>query len=308
MDAGKRARIGLGALLITLPAGSAAAIECGEVIGEDATLDRDLVCQTDPALTVDRGAELNLGWFTVVCDGTATGIRLEGASTRLDDGGVVGCSVAVVVAGDGSHTVRQVTASGLEQGILVLSDDNHIVRSAVLRGWMDAAIQVDGSANTLYANAVTGSIDQGFEVNGDHNLIRNNQIGAVAEGVQLTGTGNRVLDNDIIGTTDRGIEVRVTVTDDGTEIREGSHEIRGNRIADGTADGIAIFSDGNLVIDNSIYGNGDQGLFVSGFGNTITDNRVLLNLTDLTDATDDCDDNRWQDNVFETSVSDDCVD
>jgi hypothetical protein len=308
MNAGKHALIGSGALLLTIPAGPLAAIECGQVIDQDATLDRELVCQSDPALTVDRGAALDLGGFTVVCDGTDTGIRLEGTASRLDDGGVVGCGVAVVVAGEGGHTVRRVTASGLNQGILVLSDDNHILRNAVLRGWMDAAIQVDGAGNALRFNAVTGSMDQGFEINGDDNLVEANSIGAVAEGVQLTGSGNRVLDNDIIGTTDRGIEVRVTVTDDGTEIREGGHQISGNRIADGTADGIAVFADGNQVHDNSITGHGDQGLFVSGFDNTITGNLVLFNLTDLTDATENCDDNVWRDNVFETSVSDDCVD
>ena len=36
--------------------------------------------------------------------------------------------------------------------------------------------------------------------------------------------------------------------------------------------------------------------------------RVLLNLVDLQDNTADCDDNLWQNNVFDSSVSDDCVD
>lgn len=289
---------GLSALmLLTNSTGALAAIACGDVVSAAATLDGDLVCQSDPALTIDQGAELDLGGHTVVCDGTATGVLLEGASARLDDGAVVGCAVAVVIAGDGGHTVRRVTASGLDRGVLVLSDGNVVVRNAVLRGSMDAAIQVDGSGNRMLLNAVTGSIDQGFEINGDDNLIEANQIGAVAEGVRLTGTNNRVLGNDIIGATERGIEVRA-----------GGHEIRGNRIADGSADGIAIFSDGNVVEDNSIYGHGDQGLFVSGFDNRITGNRVLLNLIDLTDVATDCDDNLWRDNTFETSVSDHCID
>ncbi|MGH6915367.1 MAG: hypothetical protein ACREH3_16890, partial [Geminicoccales bacterium] len=64
----------------------------------------------------------------------------------------------------------------------------------------------------------------------------------------------------------------------------------------------------NEVSRNAIYGNGDQGLFVGTLDNTLERNRVLLNAVDVTDATPDCDANLWRNNVFETSVSDDCVD
>jgi hypothetical protein len=61
------------------------------------------------------------------------------------------------------------------------------------------------------------------------------------------------------------------------------------------------------VIGNTIVGHGDQGLFVSGTGNTLERNTVLHSRVDLTDANPGCDDNLWRDNTFETSESDACV-
>jgi parallel beta-helix repeat protein len=88
----------------------------------------------------------------------------------------------------------------------------------------------------------------------------------------------------------------------------GAHVIIGNLIADGV-DGIALLenSNGNLISRNTIYSNSDQGIFVGTFDNTIERNQVLLNRVDLQDNTADCDDNLWQDNIFETSMSDDCI-
>ena len=118
----------------------------------------------------------------------------------------------------------------------------------------------------------------------------------VAEGVQLMGDGNHVLRNRIIGAAERGVEVR-----------DGAHVIANNLIADGALDGTALLVDGHEVSRNAIFGHGDQGLFVGTLDNTLQRNRVLLNAVDLPDATPNCDANLWQDSVFETSVSDDCV-
>ena len=288
-------------LLLVLAAGPALAVECGDVITGHARLDRDLICTTDPALTVDGGS-LDLGRFTVVCDHAppmpSVGVLLEGSGARLRGGAITGCAVAVWVGGAGDHIVRGVTASASNQGVFVESDGNRLLHSHVLRGLDDAAVQVDGSDNRLNFNDVTGSSDQGFEINGNGNRIVGNRIGGVAEGVQLAGDGNHVVLNQIIGTTDRGVEVRA-----------GAHVITFNLIADGAADGIALLDDGdgNRVSRNAIYGHPDQGLFVGTFDNTLERNRVLLNGVDVTDATPGCDDNLWRDNTFETSVSDDCV-
>jgi hypothetical protein len=292
---------GVRSLLLFVTAGPAVAVASGVVFTGPGRVERSRVCTPDPAITVDGGT-LDLGRFTVVCDHAppmpSVGILLEGAGARLRGGAVTGCVVAVWVGGAGDHIVRGVTASASNQGVFVESDGNRLLDSHVLRGLEDAAVQVDGSNNRLNFNDIAGSSDQGFEINGDDNRIVGNRIGGVAEGVQLAGNGNHVVLNQIIGATERGVEVRA-----------GAHVITFNLIADGAADGIALLDDGNgnQVSRNAIYGHADQGLFVGTFDNTLERNRVLRNGVDVTDATAGCDDNLWQDNIFETSVSDDCV-
>lgn len=293
-------------LLLIFAGGPALAVECGEVITGHARLDRDLICTTDPALTVDGGS-LDLDRFTVVCDHAppmpSVGVLVEGSGARLLGGAVTGCVVAVWVGGAGDHVVHDLTASASNQGVFVESDGNRLLDSHILRGLEDAAVQVNGSNNHLLFNDVAGSNDQGFEINGNDNRIVGNRIGGVAEGVQLEGERNHVLRNQIIGTTDRGVDVR------GLAEITGAHVISDNLIADGV-DGIALLdnSQGNRISRNTIYGHSDQGIFVGTFNNTIAGNQVLTNAVDLQDNTPDCDDNLWLDNTFETSVSsDDCI-
>jgi parallel beta-helix repeat protein len=300
-----------GFALLALTAGPALAVECGDVITGSARLERDLICASDPALRV-AGGGLDLNGFTVVCDhpppppvppATGVGILLEGEGALLRNGAVTGCFVAVHVLGEGGHTVRDLTASASNQGVLVESDGNRLLDSHILRGLEDAAVQVEGSDNLLRGNAIAGSDDQGFEINGNDNQVIGNRIGAVAEGVQLEGERNQVLRNQIVGTTDRGIDVRGLVEP------TGAHVILDNLIVDGV-DGIATLesSNGNRISRNTIYGNSDQGIFVGTIDNAIVDNQALLNAVDLQDNTPGCDDNLWQGNTFESSVSDaDCI-
>jgi len=294
------------ALLLVSAAGPALAVECGEVITGSARLDRDLICTTDPALTVEGGS-LDLDDFTVVCDHLpdtpGVGILINGSGARLRGGAVTGCFLAIHVAGDGGHTVLRVSASADNRGVFVESDGNRVFDSQVLRALEDAAIQVNGSNNHLGFNHVAGAGDQGFEINGNDNRVIENRIGAVAEGVQLLGERNHVLRNQIIGATDRGIDVRGLVGP------TGAHVITDNLIVDGV-DGIALLenSNGNRISRNTIYGSSDQGIFVGTLDNTIERNQALLNRVDLQDNTAGCDDNLWQGNTFETAVSDaDCI-
>ncbi|MGH6916566.1 MAG: right-handed parallel beta-helix repeat-containing protein [Geminicoccaceae bacterium] len=280
--------------LLVLAAAPALAVECGEVITGQARLDRDLICEADPALIVN-GGRLDLGGFTVVCDheegAPSVGVLLEGQGARLRGGAVAGCVLAIWVADLGGHIVRNVTASASNQGVFIDSDGNRLLDSAVLRGFNDAAVQINGDNNIARFNDIAGSSDQGFEVNGSDNRIVGNRIGGVGEGIQLAGDGNQVLRNHIIGTAERGVEVR-----------EGAHVIAFNLIADGGTDGIAlIVGNGNHVHQNAVYGNGDEGIEVSTLDNTIERNRVLLNGVDLQDTTANCDNNLWENNEFETS-------
>jgi hypothetical protein len=191
-------------LLVLLAAAPALAVVCGDTITGRARLDRELICPTQPpapALTVNGGS-LDLNGFTVVCDRDpaveGVGVLLEGSGSRLRNGAVTGCFLAVHVAGDGEHTVRRLTASAADRGVFIESDGNRVLDSHVLRAIGDAAVQVDGSGNLLRDNVVAGAGDQGFEINGNDNQVIGNRIGAVAEGVQLIGQRNQVLRNQII--------------------------------------------------------------------------------------------------------------
>ena len=123
-------------LLAVLAPGPALAVDCGEVITGVGQLDRNLVCTTDPALTVE-GGRLDLGAFTVACDHEpetpSVGILLEGTAAQLRNGAVTGCAVAVWIGGSGEHRVVGVTASASNQGVFVESDGNLLLRSHVLR-------------------------------------------------------------------------------------------------------------------------------------------------------------------------------
>ena len=70
------------AVLLILAAGPSRAVECGDVITTAVRLGSDLICTTDPALTV-RGGALNLNGFTVVCNQTRVGVLLDGSGARL---------------------------------------------------------------------------------------------------------------------------------------------------------------------------------------------------------------------------------
>jgi parallel beta-helix repeat protein len=254
--------------LLVLAAGPALAVECGDTITGFARLERDLICTTDPALTVDGGV-LDLGGFTIVCDhpppppvppATGVGILLEGEGALLRNGAVTGCFLAVHVLGEGGHTVLDLTASAIDRGVFIESDGNRVLDSHVLRALDDAAVQVDGAGNLLRGNVVAGAGDRGIDVRG---LVEPTGAHFMAENLIVDGV-------------------------DGIALLENSN--------------------GNLISRNTIYRNGDQGIFVGTLGNTIERNQALLNRVDLQDNTADCDDNLWRDNTFETSVSDDCVD
>jgi hypothetical protein len=89
---------------------SVAAVECGDVLTGVERLDRDLICTTDPALTLS-GGRLDLRGHTVICDGTVEGIILDGDGAQLRNGAVVGCQFAVLVEGAGNHLVTKLKAS-----------------------------------------------------------------------------------------------------------------------------------------------------------------------------------------------------
>ena len=294
---------GLAMLLTTT--GTVSALECGEVMTGVERLDENLICTTEPALTLS-GGRLNLGGHVVVCDGTIEGIVLDGDGAQIRNGAVAGCQFAVLVEGTGKHLVTNVTASVEDpvpdddegaEGIRVSSDGNWLVLNRVLLGGINA-IRINGADNRVVGNTVSGS-QRGIRIDGLENHIENNVIAGVAEGIEVRGTSNRISRNQIAGAIDQGIELRGS-----------SNRVFANLALDAVGDGISIFSSDNLIDDNSVFSNGDEGVIVVGgaVDNKLVNNRALGNGNDLADQNLDCDDNVWDNNTFESSDPADCID
>jgi Right handed beta helix region len=291
------------AMLLTTT-GSVAAVECGEVLTGVERLDEDLICTTDPALTLS-GGRLDLGGHTVICDGTIQGLVLDGDGAQVLNGAVTGCQFAVLVGGVGNHLVTNLTASVQDpmlddegaEGLRVSSDGNRLVRNRVLLGGTNA-IRINGAGNHVVGNTVSGS-ERGIRIDGIENDVADNVIAGVGEGIEVRGASNRIRRNQIAGAIDQGIE-----------LRGAGNRVDANLAVDAVGDGISIFSNDNLIRDIGAFSNGDDGIIVvETFGNNrIVNNRALGNGTDLTDQNLDCDDNVWANNTFGSADPDDCID
>jgi parallel beta-helix repeat protein len=292
------------AVILTTTSG-VAAVECGEVLTGVEWLDEDLICTTDPALTLSAG-RLDLRGHTVICDGTIEGVVLDGAGAQVLNGAVTGCQFAVLVEGAGNHLVTNLTASVQDpvlddeegaEGLRVSSDGNRLVRNRVLLGGTNA-IRINGTGNHVVGNTVSGS-ERGIRIDGIENDVADNVIAGVGEGIEVRGASNRIRRNQIAGALDQGIE-----------LRGAGNRVDANLAVDAVGDGISIFSNDNLIRDNGAFSNGDDGIIVvETFGNNqIVNNRALGNGTDLTDQNLDCDDNVWANNTFGSADPDDCID
>ena len=289
---------GLCAAVVTLltSTGSVAAVECGDVVTGVERLDEDLICATDPALTLS-GGRLNLRGHTVICDGTVEGVVLDGDGAQVLNGAVTGCQVALLVEGAGNHLVTNVTASVQDpvpddeedaEGLRVLSDGNRLIRNRVLLGGTNA-IRIHGAGNRVVGNIVSGS-ERGIRIDGIENVVAANVIAGIAEGIEVRGESNRIRRNHIAGAIDQGIE-----------LRSAGNRVVANLAVDAVGDGISVFSSDNLIRGNGAFSNGDDGIIVvETFGNNrIVNNSALGNGTDLTDQNLDCDDNLDKQHVRE---------
>jgi parallel beta-helix repeat protein len=285
--------------------GSVAAVECGEVLTGVEQLDEDLICTSDPALTLS-GGKLDRRGHTVICDGTMEGIVLDGDGAQVLNGAVAGCQFAVLVEGTGNHLVTNLTASVQDpvlddeegaEGLRVLSDGNRLVRNRVLLGGTNA-IRINGAGNHVEGNTVSGS-QRGIRIDGIENEIVENVIAGVAEGIEVRGASNQIGRNQIAGAIDQAIE-----------LRGAGNQVDTNLAVDAVGDGISIFSNDNLIRGNGAFSNGDDGIIVVATfsNNRIVNNRALGNGTDLTDQNVDCDANVWANNTFGSADPDDCID
>jgi parallel beta-helix repeat protein len=273
--------LGLGLVggLVSLPQASTVINpSCGDTIGPGGSfvLGGDVgPCGTDPALTVDS-AKLDLGGFTVTCDGTFDGILLDGKGAQLLNGTVSHCLDGVGLVGSGKHTVKNVTSEyNAGVGFNVISDKNRLLSNTACNN-DDGGFDIEGNKNTLEDNLSENNGGDGFDIEGNKTIVKDNVAENNADkGFLVQGFFNKLVDN--------------TANNNG-------------------GDGFDIEGDKNHLIGNTANTNGNDGIDVQAgetvrsTGNVIRKNTATGNAAnDLEDGNAACDSNVWKNNTFGTS-------
>ena len=131
------------------------------------------------------------------------------------------------------------------------------------------------------------------------NNFRGIQLEGGSQGPENEVTGNVIAGNRVSRNEEDGIHISRALDNRVMNNRVTLNGGHGIRIADQSA-GIPVAS-GNLVEENLVFGNAEEGISVAGQETEIVRNIVVDHPTDLVDTHEDCDNNRWQQNVFRTS-------
>ncbi len=125
---GSRRLLGIfvGLPTLCLSAAVATALECGDTLTADLTLEADLACEGDGLVVTGEQIELNLGGHTISGGAGGVGITVRGRGVRVRGGRVEGFGTAVLL----DH--EDASAGG------------HELRRLELVGWSEVGVQVRG--------------------------------------------------------------------------------------------------------------------------------------------------------------------
>lgn len=261
---------GLLTVLSLASATGAHAVSCGDTITTSTTLTADLgPCGTNPALTVQGPATLNLNGHTVSCISSQNGIRLTNRGATLRNGVVTACQDGVVLDGTGDHRVERIVAkdnnsSGFQGNFTSIG--NTLTQSAAVANGGDG-FTMEGDETALSDNTATGNSDSGFDVEGDQSSLR----------------GNRATNNGGDGFTIDAAEAKVS-----------------KNVAQQNGDsGFTIGGSNQAVGQNQTFANGFYGINFYGTDSKLQKNTALGNgFRDLSDSDPNCDNNTWANNTF----------
>jgi hypothetical protein len=163
---GFTAAIALAVLAREVRAASESVTTCGQVVARDGVLAADLDCSsgTGAAVTLQRGARLHLGGFTIT--GNEIGVLCGGPACKIYGPGTIRRTVAdpntetYGVFGQQNTRVQDgVTLENWRRGVLVLGSArlNNVSISGSVIGALGAPIKVMGSTFTGNQHAVRGS-------------------------------------------------------------------------------------------------------------------------------------------------------
>jgi parallel beta-helix repeat protein len=258
---------GVGLTGFLVPTAEATNLSCGQNLGPGGSfsLDASLTDCPGQALVV-ISAQLNLNGHTVSCASESdTGIRILGSGSRVTNGTVTRCGLGVDVAGDGGHTVEQVTATDNNVGFVVTS----------------------GSDSELHANAAIDN-DLGFIVQASNNRLTGNTASANVTSFNLNGGSGNELSDNVARDSVFGFQVAAA----------GMTLIRNT--ASGNRAGFLVLGNGSELSENVASGNLSGILVQSGAeANRLRSNAAAGNSSvDLIDENASCGSNQWQSNSF----------
>jgi parallel beta-helix repeat protein len=279
-------------LLLAVPA-HATPVHCGDVITQDTTLDSDLTCSSEPALTLAAdNVTLDLAGHTIRMEGEAPRTAITNGCYLESD---PGCGKENLTIENGMldrgavhmlypirPTVRHLTLTGgggigLTASVDAMIYDNDVVgtgptstggggirliagtgeiRHNILRNGLGIFFGLGGNASVT-DNVITGCGDGVFASTRNPGypttIARNRILGNTGAGIGLDRSGGDVHDNVISG------------NGKGVSLFDSRADLQSNVITDNAADGITVGYDGSLdARDNVISQNGGNGVLVNG--------------------------------------------
>lgn len=299
-----------------------AAISCGQTLGPGGTfvLSGDLLCSTNPALTVN-GASLDLGTHTVTCSSReVNGVVLIGQGGRLKNGRVTGCANGVVLAGIGKHVVQSMVVDGNAAHGFRLSSPNNTLESSTSQLNGGDGVHITTATNRLNNNTALWNTQDGFDINsgaGQNQLLGNVASNNGKRGFQIVTDKNRLTSNTASWNAEAGFNLVGNYnvlslnashdnTQKGIDVKANNNQLTSNNVTDNLTDGIRIepATNGTLVKSNVIGTNGARGIIISlgATKNSITNNSSFGNVKpDLEDDNPACGSDTWSSNIFGTT-------
>ncbi|WP_444942410.1 NosD domain-containing protein [Microbulbifer sp. ZKSA004] len=179
---------------------SAFAVDCGDTITTPEVLDQDLVCSTEPALTImGPTGSLDMAEYTLRCDGSAVGIQIDGVAAFLSNGVVTLCDIGISLDGTGAHNIQAIRVDGTDiSGIAVNSSFNSVIQSGIFKN-SGTGIFITGDNNNVSSSSILDNLENGIQLEGNNNLIVSNEISRSTLNGILIGKadGNTVAQNTV---------------------------------------------------------------------------------------------------------------
>lgn len=267
--------IALGVLVQTAETASGQAVQCGQVITEDTTLDSDLSCP------------LGSNGLVVGADGVTIDLNGHEVAGAVFPGGAGGVGIDNSAGYDGV-TVRDGSVRGFGRGVVLTDASDNRVAGLRVDGVGTTALTIEGgAANTVVASDLTGRFSalvatgsDGMRIAGNTangffasdamsiqsslSVIAHNTTGTTGTGsVSIRGSSNRIVDNQLFGQLFASLA-----------LLSGSGNLAARNTASLAVDGIFVSAEttGTVLRRNVASRNGDDGIDVES-----PDTRLIAN-------------------------------